>query len=205
MNEILPGVFHWTTIHERIGREVSSYYVSGPEGAALIDPQVPEEGLAWFETRESPRTILLTNRHHYRHSGRFVEAFGGTVWCHRTGLHEFSHGEAVSGFDFGDRLPAGIEAQAVGSICPDETALFIPWARALAVADGVTRRPAGPLTFVPDFLLGDDPPAVKRGLCAAYARLLDRDFDHLLPAHGRPWIGGAREALRSFIRVQSSG
>ena len=153
-----PGVFHWTTIHERIGREVSSYYVSGPEGAALIDPQVPDQGLVWFETREPPLTILLTNRHHYRHSGRFIEAFGATVWCHRAGLHEFTHGEVVHGFEFGDRLPAGIEAVRVEAICPDETALFIPWARAVAVADGVTRRiPDGPLTFVPDFLLGDDP------------------------------------------------
>ena len=111
-----------------------------------------------------------------------MAAFGGTVWCHRAGLHEFSRGEVVQGFDFGDRLPAGTEALPVGSICPDETALFIPWARAMVVADGVTRDPAdGPLTFVPDFLLGDDPAAVKRGLCGAYARLLDRDFDHLIP------------------------
>lgn len=205
MNEILPGVFHWATLHERIGQEVSSYYLSGPEGAALIDPQVPEEGLAWFETRKPPRNIVLTNRHHYRHSDRFITAFGCTVWCHRAGLYEFSHGEVVQGFDFGDRLPAGIEAVLVGSICPDETALFIPWARAVAVADGLTRHPAdGPLAFVPDFLMGDDPPAVKRGLCAAYAQLLARDFDHLLPAHGRPWIGGAREALRDFIEAQTS-
>ena len=52
MDEIVPGVFHWTTIHERIGREVSSYYLAGPEGAVLIDPRVPDEGLAWFETRD---------------------------------------------------------------------------------------------------------------------------------------------------------
>jgi len=126
-------------------------------------------------------------------------------WCHRAGLHEFSRGEVVQGFDFGDRLPAGTEALPVGSICPDESALFIPWARAMVVADGVTRDPAdGPLTFVPDFLLGDDPAAVKRGLCGAYARLLDRDFDHLIPAHGRPRIGGAKEALRKFIEAQTS-
>lgn len=205
MKEILPGVFHWTTLHERIGQEVSSYYLSGPEGAALIDPRVPEEGLTCFETHERPSNILLTNRHHYRHSSRFIEAFGCTVWCHRAGLHEFSHAEVVQGFEFGDRLPAGIEAVSVGSICPDETALFIPWAGAVAVADGLTRHPAdGPLAFVPDFLMGDDAPAVKRGLCAAYTLLLDRDFDHLLPAHGRPWIGGARQALRDFIEAETS-
>ena len=40
---------------------------------------------------------------------------------------------------------------------------------------------------------------MKAGLRAAYRRLADAlAFDHLLLAHGEPWIGGAREALRRF-------
>jgi hypothetical protein len=69
----------------------------------------------------------------------------------------------------------------------------------MAVADGVVRDVDGPLTFVPDPLLGDDPEEIKRGLKAAYACLLALEFDHLLLAHGLPWIGGAREALREFV------
>jgi hypothetical protein len=40
---------------------------------------------------------------------------------------------------------------------------------------------------------------VKLGLRAAYRRLLALDWDHLLLAHGRPWIGGARRALAEFV------
>jgi hypothetical protein len=68
----------------------------------------------------------------------------------------------------------------------------------LSVADGVVRYGDGPLTFVLDAYLGDDPQAVKRGLKAAYADLLDLDFDTMLFAHGDPWVGGAKEALRVF-------
>jgi hypothetical protein len=52
--------------------------------------------------------------------------------------------------------------------------------------------------FVPDQLLGDEPEEIRSGLRAAYARLLDLPFDHLLFAHGLPWIGGGQQALREF-------
>ena len=48
--------------------------------------------------------------------------------------------------------------------------------------------------------MGDDPEADKRGLRAAYRRLCEeRAFDTLLVAHGLPWVGDAREALRRFV------
>jgi hypothetical protein len=40
---------------------------------------------------------------------------------------------------------------------------------------------------------------VKRGLRSAYRRLLSLDFEHLLLAHGHPWLGGARQALAGFV------
>jgi hypothetical protein len=170
----------------------------------LLDPLVPEEGLAWFERRGPPRHVLLTNRLHSRETARFVEAFDCEVWCNEAGLDHFGEeGEIrelrVRGFAAGELLPGGIESHEVGVLCPDETAFRIPDARALAVADGVVRNGDGPLVFVPDPLLGDDPEAVKRGLRSAYRRLLALDFDHLLLAHGHPWIGGAKKALAAFV------
>src|SRR5205807_2955515 len=50
MQEILPGVFHWTARHPRIHIEVSSYWLE--DGGVLIDPLVPpQEGLEWFANR----------------------------------------------------------------------------------------------------------------------------------------------------------
>jgi hypothetical protein len=198
MREILPGLFHWTATHPRIRIEVSSYCVA-PAGV-LIDPLLPAEGIAWLREHGPPRDVLLTNRHHFRHCAEIQEAFGCTVWCNEEGMHEFQHGERVRPFRVGTVLPGGIESYEVDAICPDETALRVPVAAgALAVADGVVRDGDGPLAFVPDELMGDDPEAVKRGLRQAYTRLLRLDFDHLLPAHGDPWIGGAKAALREFL------
>jgi hypothetical protein len=203
VHEVLPGVFHWTAPHPRIGIEVSSYWLE--RSGVLLDPLVPpQEGLEWFAGRSSaPTAILLSNRHHYRESARFAERFGCTVHCNRLGLHEFSDGDAVEGFDVGEVLPGGVVACELGAICPDDTALHLPEQRALVLADGVVR--GGPhgqdeaLGFVPDSLM-DDPPATKRGLLAACARVLEqRDFDHLLLAHGGPVIGDGRQQLQELL------
>lgn len=195
MREILPRVFHWTVIHPKIKIEVSSYYLADEE--VLIDPLEPKEGLDWFPTK--PKHILLTNRHHYRDSGKFAGRFGCAVWCVETGLHEFQHGEEVRPFRFGDRLPGDITAVEIGALCPDETALHIPRAEGLvALADGAIRLEDGPLQFVPEQYIGDDPVGVKAKLQESYRRLLERNFDHLLLAHGWPWVGGGRQALRDF-------
>jgi hypothetical protein len=203
MHEILPGVLHWTAPHPRIHIEVSSYWLE--EAGVLFDPLVPaQEGLDWFADRAvAPEAILLSNRHHYRESGRFAERFGCTIHCNRAGLHEFSHGEAVEGFDIGDMLPGGVLACEFGAICPDDTALHILEKRAVVLADGVVRGGpygrSGPLGFVPDVLM-DDPPATKRAILGVCTRLLaGRDFDHLLLAHGGPVIGEGRALLQDLV------
>ena len=195
MRELVPGLWHWTVRHPKIGMEVSSYHLLAAR--VTLNPLVPPEGLGWFAEHGPPTDVLLTNRHHFRDSAKLVEAFGATVHCHRAGLHEFSGDERVVPFDFGDELPGGIVAQEVGAISPEETALHLREQRALALADGLINYDG--LSFVPDELMGDDPQEVKRGLLAAFRRLLELDVEHLLPAHGDPLVGDGRERLREFV------
>jgi hypothetical protein len=203
MIEIAPGLWHWTARRESIGTEVSSYYLESER--VMIDPMIPREGLEWLERHGPPEHAILTNRHHDRDSWRLREAFGCTVHCISNGAYELDGRGEVEAFEFGDQLPGGISVQEVDSICPDETALHIPRHRALACADGVVRWQAGDeLQFVPDFLM-DEPEQTKRGLRTAYRALLDLDFDLLLLAHGDPVVGGARDALRTFVDGAAQG
>lgn len=206
MREIASRLFHWSAFHEGIRHEVSSYYFS--DGGLLIDPLLPAEGfedgrdpIDWLTDHGPPRAIVLSNRHHYRHSGRLVEAFDIPVRASRPGMHEFSSAQRVEPFDFGDQLPGGAIAHEVGAICPDETALELPSVRAVALADGLVRwgTPDDPIGFVPDWLLGDDPEEVKRGLLTSFELLLELDFEHLLLAHGSPLVGDGKERLREFV------
>ena len=194
MEEILPGVWHWTATHPSTGSEVSSYWVR--PSRAVIDALLPEGGIEAFAP-EPPEQVLLSNRHHLRHGELLAQELGCTIRCSKPGLHEFSDGPPVEGFDFGDEVAPGIEAIEIGAICPDESALLSQEPGALSIADGI-RHYDGEMDFFSDRLLGDDPEGVKAGLRDAYAGVLDRDFDSLLFAHGDPIVGGGKEALRRF-------
>jgi hypothetical protein len=199
MQEPLPGLFHWTAYHEGIGMDVSSYYVH--DSATLIDPMLPAEGLDWFRERP-PERIVLTCRHHYRHSDRFVEEFGVTVHCNEAGLHEFEGGPEVEGFRPGETVAPRIRALEVDALSPDETALHVAAGNgAIALADGLVRWGDDRVGFVPDQLMGDDPEAVKRGLRSALARIAaEEEFDSLLFAHGVPIVREGRRALERFLK-----
>jgi glyoxylase-like metal-dependent hydrolase (beta-lactamase superfamily II) len=199
MEEIAPGVWHWTARHEHIGIDVSSYYLEAERVA--IDAMLPDEGLEWFEGRGAPEHVLLTNRHHDRHSWDLRDAFECAVHCVRNGVYELEGRGPVEPFEFGDELPGGARVYEVDAICPDETALHIPAHDALACADGVVHY-EGSLTFVPDRFM-DRPEETKRRLREAYGRLLNLDFELLLLAHGAPVVGGAKQALREFVEAGS--
>jgi glyoxylase-like metal-dependent hydrolase (beta-lactamase superfamily II) len=194
MREITPGLWHWTARHDHIDADVSSYYLERER--VLLDPMIPPEGIEWLKEHGPPEHVLLTNRHHDRDSWTLGEHFGCTIHCVRNGMAELKGRGPAEPFDFGDELPGGAIVHQVDAICPDETALHIPSHRALACADGVIHYGAE-LGFVPERFM-DDPERTKRELRDAYARLLDIDFDVLLLAHGTPWVGGAKQALRRF-------
>jgi hypothetical protein len=206
MEEIAPGLFHWTAYRDTIGMDVHSYYDAG--SGTVLDPMVPLQGLEAFDGREVAR-LVLTNRHHYRDADAFRERFDCPVLCHEAGLHEFSgDGRPVEGFEFGDELAPGVRALEVGVLTPEETAVHIAHAGdgALALADCVIRGRHGELGFVPDELLGDDPQAIRHGLREALRRLATEvEFDSLLLAHGEPVRRGARSALMTFGTAPTAG
>jgi hypothetical protein len=194
MQEVLPGVFHWTAVHPKIGIEVSCHFVAG--SGTAIDPLLPAEGIEWFEGRD-PRRVVLSNRHHLRNAEQIAERFGCPILCHEAGLHEFEGGPEVEGFAFGDRLADDVTALPMDAICPEDTALRIDAGEgALLFADTLIHY--GEIGFVPDNLIGENPEEVKRVAVQRASALLDEPFDHLLFAHGTPVIGGGKEALRAF-------
>ena len=189
MNEIAAGIYHWAARHPHTGIGASSYWV--PQVRVLIDPiAVPEQV-------DAVKDILLSNRHHLRDSLSVRERFGATVHAPRAGMHEFDEDDPIEPYDFGDELGGGAIAYEVGSICPDEAALYLPSVKALSVADGVQHYDAE-LGFFSDDLM-DEPEKTKEGLKRAYRRLTEElDFAHLLPAHGDPIVGEGRERLMEF-------
>lgn len=198
MNEIAPGYFHWTTMHPDIHLEVSSYWVE-PAGI-VIDPFEPAEGFEIFEARDTPpQQVVLTIGLHWRGSDGFRDRFGTPIRVSSKGMHRYEGTDReAEPFEFGEEIAPGVTALEVGGIAPDDTALHIAHGGgALAFADALIHM-GGTLGFVPDDLW-EDPEREQAEVKASLRRLLDRDFDTMLFAHGDPLVGGAHRALEDFL------
>jgi hypothetical protein len=200
LTEVVPGILDWRGRHPRIGMTVFSHYLV--DRRVAIDPIGVEGLVPALERVGGVEQVLLTNRHHLRGAEEIVAAFDAPLRCPAAGLHEFEEGDgpAVSGYEWGEEVAAGVTAHEVGSLSPDEGALHIAVGPgALAFADTVIADEQG-LGFVPDFLM-DDPEQTREGIVAAARGLLDLDFDVLLMAHGAPVAAGGRQALADFVEA----
>ena len=194
MQELLPGLYHWYATHPGHGSQVSCHFAAA--SGTVFDPLLPDEGIEWFDDHR-PQRIVLSTRHHLRHSERIAERFGCPILAHEAGLHEFEDGPEVEGFAFGDRIADDVIALTMDAISPDDTVLRIEAAEgALLFADSIVNQ--GEIGFVSDRLIGDEPEEVKTKIVERAAALLDEEFDHLLFAHGDPVIGDGKAQLRAF-------
>ena len=205
MNEIQTGIWHWPAYYDSIGMNVHSYWIE-PAGIVL-DPMVPPDaGLEWWDEREvKPQQVVLTIGLHWRESEEFAKRFGIPIVAPKPALHRYEGTDRnPETFEWGDEIAPGVTAIEVGGIAPDEAALHIAHGDgAVAIADGAIRASGGgPLMFVPDGLMGDDPEKVKAALRDSFRGLLTREWDTMLMAHGDPIASGAQKALKDFIESQ---
>lgn len=194
MREIVPGLRVWTREYEKIGQPVSSYLLT--ETGVVLNPLLPDGGVDALREHAEVRAVVLTNRHHVRDIDAILDAFGASLHVPEAGVEEVGRG--AQPYRPGDALPGGGVALEVGILSPDEAAVHFPSFTAIATADGVIRDGEGPLTTVPDGLLGDEPEQIRAGLRERFGQLAELEPEHLLVAHGPPLVGGAAQALRDF-------
>lgn len=207
MDEVAPGILHWTTFHDGIQQTVHSH-LHTPSGA-LFDPRLPEGGVDALAAATVPTVVLLSNRHHLRHAREVADAYGIPIRVHEAGAGQLTGaGDHLQPFGDGDVVAEGVVAFGLPALTPEEVAFRIQPAdpdapAALLFADTLAHHD-GELTSMPDGLLGDDPQAVRaamteqlRGLARAAA-----PFDTLLFAHGAPIASGGDAALQAFLATQ---
>jgi glyoxylase-like metal-dependent hydrolase (beta-lactamase superfamily II) len=195
MREVLPGVFTWPWRSERHGYDFHGTLVLHREGNLCIDPaECGEDVLARLE-REGVERIVITNRNHTRAANRVHERTGASVWIHACDAdHAREQGVGIDEtLEFGERVGPFRVLDARGK-SPGEIALHDPERRLLVVGDAVIGSPAGRLSLLPEALL-DDPKQLR----ASLRRLLELDFDALLPGDGEPILAGARERLAELV------
>lgn len=191
IQEISPGIFHWSVHDDRIDYRSDAYALRADEGTVLVDPLPIDASLV--SNLGDVAAICLTGGFHQRAAWRYRRVFGAPVWAPEAsrGLEE----KADHFYESDERLPGGLVAlHAPGPAHlhfvfllerPDHRA-------ALFSADLLIRRTTDdPFGFVPD-PLQDNPGRTRESVEA----LLEVDADALYPAHGAPLLRGAHEAMR---------
>src|SRR3954451_24479114 len=121
MNEIVPGIFHWTAQHPDIHSRVSSYYVE-PAGI-VIDPLEPEDGMGFFDGLDlAPQQVVLTSGLHWRHADRFPHRYDAVVRVVAEGIERWGDDSDrdAEPFHYNDEVAPGVIAHEVARIAPDD-------------------------------------------------------------------------------------
>jgi glyoxylase-like metal-dependent hydrolase (beta-lactamase superfamily II) len=187
MQELAPGLLHWSASHpdwtpenggpQGWAQEVSSYALDDGEWLVLIDPVAPPSLVEELAAGRRP-VVLLTCPWHERDSAAVVGRIGADV---HGPPRERWQGE-VSGpvFGPGSVLPGGVEA--LESLEPDDLLLWIPARNALVFGDTLIDRGDG--LVIPETWTPVDMPREERAARLRY--VLELPVELVLPTHGPP-------------------
>jgi glyoxylase-like metal-dependent hydrolase (beta-lactamase superfamily II) len=199
VDQIGPGVLHWTVEDDRIGFRSDAYALSTPDGLVLIDPlPLADPALAKFGKVSA---ICLTVQSHQRSAWRYRKRFGAKVCAPRSaaGLEEepdrwYGPGEALPGALQALHAPGPCEASYVFAYKEPQTGTDV-----LFLGDLLIRRSSGPFRFVEDAYM--DEPARARESLRAIVETPSLRIDVLCSAHGPALTEGGAEALRKVLHA----
>ena len=196
MREILPSIFHWTVDWPGVF-PLESYWLFPPGGSVIVDP-VDSAGLIPLESAATVLAVIVTTRWHERSARLLARRTGAPLYVPAADVDNFEDIGECETYTAGDTLPGDLLAisTAGGDWSAGEHALLSPMhAGTLLVGDclGTTGK------WTPwDMPLGGHP-RFHSGPSESLSHLLDYEFENLLPGHGQPIVGGARETLRELF------
>jgi len=184
-----PGLWSWEAHHPAYRRDVTSVLVETADDVVLVDPLAPRngEGSPFWRSLDGAAeagkrlTIAVTVPDHARSMPALAARYpAATVHAAVSPRQRSLAGVPVEQLEDGTTLPGGIIAFAAGR--DDERAIWIAPYGALVVGDAMLGTDDDGLAVCPaDWL----PTGVTRAaVAAAFARLLDLDIRHVVPAHG---------------------
>ena len=191
LEAVVPGVWRWHVLDERIDFESDAHAVSAEAGTVLIDP-LPLRDEA-MQALQPIVAICLTAACHQRSAWRYRRIHGAKVYAPEH-AREMDEDPDVRYGD-GQKLPG--ELKAVHTPGPDQAHYAFLRAGPPAVLfcpDLAMRARDGTLTFIPAEY-HEDPQATRDSV----HRLLDLPFAILCLDHGAPITNNPHAALRGLL------
>ncbi len=193
MEELRPGLWHWTAVHPTWYQHVvGSYAWDAGSTLVLFDPLSPPSLVDELAAGKEVATVLTCDWHD-RSAAELVERVGAAIHAPAGG----DGGLQARLFGVDDDLPGGVVA--FPATHPGEVVLWIADAGALVVGDALIVKD-GEL-IIPEKWLpkGDTVAAVQQRL----APLRELPVELVLTTHGEPVREDGAEAVRGAL-LQSS-
>ncbi|MBI2566002.1 MAG: hypothetical protein HYV63_03065 [Candidatus Schekmanbacteria bacterium] len=184
------------------------------EPLLLVDPLAPQEGDAavafWqmlderVQRRRGAVVLVVLNSFHHRSAGLIAQRYAASgavaVWAHADAAdrHRGFGVPVTSSFRDDPELAKGIRAYSIEGLCPGESALYLPAAGALIVADSLLGGRDGGLRL-PPITWARDPVRYREALRPSLRRLLALPFDCVVVSHGAPIVLGGHDAMAAAV------
>ena len=190
--EVVPGVWRWWVLNERIGgAESTAHAIRADGGVVLVDPvRLAEDALAALGPVHA---VCLTAQCHQRSAWRYRRELHAEVWAPE-GTRPMEE-EPNARYVAGDELPGALRA--VHTPGPEDAHFsFLRHGdpAVLFCSDLLTHYEGRDLDFVP-LRYHDDPPQTRRTV----EGLLDLPFDVLCFSHGAPIADEPKAAVRALL------
>ena len=199
LREILPGLFHWS-VRWPGWWSLESYWLRVENGGVLIDP-LESVGIGELEEADDIQAIFLTVGWHERSARLFSRRTGAPIFLPELDSHMIEDIDQFIGYGDAFEHECGLRAIGVPGLTRGEQALLSgTHGGTLFVGDalGTTAK------WAPNGMrLGGHPNGHPRP-SQTLSHLLDYEFENLMPGHGKPIVGGAKDELARLIESGAS-
>jgi hypothetical protein len=198
LKQVLPGMWQWSWFSEEKKLDFNGLLLMIGEHRVIVDPPpMAPEDVEQVKRLGQVDYIAVTNRDHVRESATYRSEFRCQLWFPDADAPQMDV-KPDKTYKDGELLPGGMWVVHLrDQKSPGESALFIQQGRGtMIVGDALLGKPAGSVSMLAAEKFAD-PHKARDGL----RRLLKYNFDVLLVGDGASILGGAKQAVETFLQA----
>lgn len=195
--QIRPGLLIWQAYDAAVKADLFSTAIATESGVFLVDPiQLADAPLAQMAKLGPIAAVIVTNANHLRAAPDYTKRFSVPLYAHRKSCPNVPLPEIVEVAD-GLRIGGELEAAVVEGAPPGEIALYHEAdGGTLVIGDALINFDPYGFTFLPEKYC-ENAKQMRKSLL----KLLRRNVERILFAHGMPILSRAHARLRQLLDV----
>lgn len=194
LSPVTEGVYVWQALNVALKRHMNGYLFMTRIGPIMVDPpSMAEVIVEQVEALGKPKAIIVTGRHHERRTAQYKRWYKAKVFAPQAD-RKLLKVHADHYYMDGESLPGGFVSVQLGhQRTPGETVLYHAKSK-LLVANHLVGAPEGYIQMQGEGVYWNFSRAFE-----AQLKLLDLDFDVILPGRGHPIATDGKMVLARFL------